>query len=97
VPTHHGLADARPSQHDEREERRADRAEHAQEEGRPHRHLLPGHGAAGAERGGRRAAALPDPERNHALLVVAVVGDDAPAHRVVPVPQTALQRDHERP
>ena len=83
------------AEHGQREEGGACGAKHTEQEERSHQDALPRHVATGRERGCRLPRCAPEPERDHAFLLVAVVGDDAPAHRVVTVCKAAAQRDHE--
>src|SRR5205823_1922109 len=65
--------------------------EHAEQEEDVHDHALPRHVTRRSEHGDRRAARA-DAERDHALLFVPVVGDDAPAERVVAGAEAGLHR-----
>ena len=61
----------------------------AEEVERSQQQVDPAQRRARAEHGARRRAALADREREHALLAVAVVRDDAPADGVVAVAESA--------
>src|SRR4029079_2429756 len=77
------------------EHRRAGGAKDAEVVERPEQHVAPGQRCRRAEDGMGGGAAVADREREHALLLMAVVRDDAPADAVVAVGQLRLQWDRQ--